>query len=302
LALVIAVVPTFGPDHAVVARLERLRTLVDGLIVVDDGSPDSAAPVLERIEALDARLIRSPRNLGIAHALNRGIEAALADGADYVLTVDQDTDLPPEYVQRCLDTFAAANAVTRLGIVCVDAVNGRPSLPTWYSPEGLGLVPEAIQTGFLISRECLQETGLLDERLFIDCVDTEYCLRARDRGFRIAVASGTDVRHALGRRAPMRPFGIPLRRAGRTASYQYHPPLRRYYITRNNIDLLLRYARARPRWVLGVIRREYPPAVTTLVCGPQRLRQGLAFAAGLVHGLRRRRGPVPRALGLLLRG
>lgn len=291
---VIAVVPTFRPGEDVAGRLSDLRGQVDRVIVVDDGSGTAADAVLERIAQGGATVLRLERNSGIAVALNRGVERALDDGADYVLNVDQDTDLPPDYVATALEVFVHANPVTRIGVVCVDAVNGAPALPTWTSPEGFGLVPEAIQTGFVISRECLETAGLFDERLVIDTVDTEYCLRVRDAGFRIAVATGTNIGHSIGRRAELRPFGVPVRHAsGRVATYQYHSPFRRYYIARNNIDLMLRNVRRRPRWVLTVLKREMRGMIVSMVSGPQRIAQVLAITTGTIHGLTRRRGMIP---------
>jgi rhamnosyltransferase len=296
------VVPTFHPDDGVVGRLRDLARQVDRVIVVDDGSGRSADAALADAAASGIEGHRRERNAGIAAALNTGVRGALDDGADYVVNVDQDTDLPEDYVGIALGIFARANAVTRLGIVAVDAVNGAPALPTWVSPEGFGLVPEAIQTGFVISRECLEHGGLFDERLVIDCVDTEYCLRVRDRGFRIAVAKGTDIRHSIGRRAELRPFGIPLRHreSGRIATYQYHSPFRRYYIARNNIDLILRNVLRRPRWVGAVLRREMGGMIVSMVSGPQRIAQVLAITTGTVHGLVRRRGMIPGWLKSLI--
>ena len=290
----IAVVPTYHPDASVVQRLLALADQVDQVVVVDDGSGPSADEHLERVAAEGIVVERLERNSGIAAALNTGVRRALADGADFVVNVDQDTDLPPGYVATARSLFAKSNPVTRLGIVCVDAVNGAPALPTWVSPEGFGLVPEAIQTGFVISRDCLETVGLFDERLVIDCVDTEYCLRVRDSGFRIAVAKGTDIRHSIGRRAELRPFGVPLRHAsGGIATYQYHSPFRRYYIARNNIDLMLRNVRKRPRWVLTVLKREMGGMVISMVSGPQRIAQVFAITTGTLHGLARRRGMIP---------
>lgn len=299
---VIAVVPTYHPDDGVLERLQDLARQVDRVIVVDDGSGSSASDVLDRIEASGMEVQRLARNSGIAAALNAGVRAALDDAADYVVNLDQDTFLPADYVAAALRIFERANPVTRIGVVAVDAVNGAPALPTWTSPEGFGLVPEAIQTGFVISRECLEVAGLFDERLVIDCVDTEYCLRVRDRGFRIAVARGTDIRHSIGRRAELRPFGIPMRHrpSGRIATYQYHSPFRRYYIARNNIDLVLRNLRRRPRWVAAVARRETGGMIVSMVSGPQRIAQVLAITTGTMHGLVRRRGMIPGWLKSLI--
>ncbi|MFF2273383.1 glycosyltransferase [Agromyces sp. NPDC058136] len=297
---VVAIVPTFHPEADVVPRLAALRTQVDRLLVVDDGSGPSA--VLDTLEGVADRVVRSRENTGIAAALNAGMRLALESDAEYVLTVDQDTDLPPGYVRTALDLFARANPVTRLGMVVVDGVNGHPAIPPSQSPEGFGLVPEAIQTGSLIHVEVLREAGLLDERLFIDCVDTEYCLRVREAGFRIAVASGTDIAHSIGRRAPLRPFGIALRHDdGRVATYQYHSPFRRYYIARNNIDLLLRYGPRQPRWAYRVVRRETGGMIVSMVSGPQRLKQVLAITTGTVHGVVRRRGRMPAWLSRAVR-
>ncbi|WP_172979870.1 glycosyltransferase [Agromyces agglutinans] len=301
MARVIAIVPTYHPDDDVQERLAKLAAQVERVIVVDDGSGAAADAVLGRISDDGHIVVRLDRNRGIAGALNEGVRMALDQGADFVVNLDQDTVLPLEYVATALAVFESANPVTNIGIVCVDRVNGAPALPTWTSPEGFGLVPEAIQTGFVISRECLETAGMFDEGLVIDTVDTEYCLRVRDHGFRIAIARGTDIRHAIGRRAELRPFGIPMRHPdGRIATYQYHSPFRRYYIARNNIDLIFRNARKRPRWVLAVAKRETGGMITSIVSGPQRLAQLLAISVGTFHGLIRRRGMIPAWLRRLI--
>lgn len=298
-----AVVPTFRPDEALLAGLHSLLAQVSAVIVVDDGSPADPQGILARAETLGCRIVRSATNNGIAAALNTGARLAIADDADYVLTLDQDTVLPGHYVSDCVAAFRIASPQTRLGIVCTDRVNGQPSIPEHYTAEGLGLVREAIQSGFLISAECLAECGLFDERLFIDCVDTEYCLRIARYGFRIAVGPGTDITHSLGEQASLRPFGIArFDERGQPRTYEYHGPYRQYFITRNNVDLFLRYARIRPRWVISAIKRQLPPSWTTIVSGPQRWRQLCATLIGAIHGLARKRGPLSPRLRRILTG
>lgn len=289
---VVAVVPTYRPDASVLARLAALRGQVDSLIVVDDGSPVASAPVLADIEGAGFEVVRSPQNAGIAAALNTGIRLALSRGADYLLTLDQDSVLPDDYVAGCLRVFETAGPTTNLGIVCADSINGSPTRSGEFTPEGIGLLRVAIQSGFLISADCLRECGLFDERLVIDYVDTEYCLRIARHGYRVAAAPGTDIEHALGERVPLRVFGVVVKRDGEVATFEYHGPLRRYYITRNGIDLSLRFLRSQPRWVVSNLRQESRPFVQTISSGPQRARLLLAVGAGLVHGLLRLRGPA----------
>ncbi|MCU1586472.1 MAG: hypothetical protein JWM49_3028 [Microbacteriaceae bacterium] len=299
---VIAIVPTFRADYGLLDGLAALSPQVDAIIVVDDASPEESAGILAQVERAGYEVVRRSVNGGIAAALNTGIGIALERGARFVLTIDQDTVLPHHYVSDCLTAFVIASPATRLGIVCTDRVNGQPSIPEHYTEEGLGLVREAIQSGFLIRAEVFAECGLFDERLFIDCVDTEYCLRIARHGYRIAVGPGTDIIHSLGEQVPLRPFGVSVRdkTTGEIETYEYHGPTRRYFITRNNVDLVLRYARIRPRWALSAIRRELRPAYTTIVAGPRRGKQLLATLIGAVHGLVRRRGPLSPGLRRVL--
>lgn len=297
---VMAVVPTFRPDPSVPSRVESLLKQAERVIVVDDGSPAEYGAVLDELERAGAEVIRSAENRGIAAALNVGTRRALKLGASHVATFDQDTWAPPEYLRVALGVFERANAATRIGVVASDLVNGHPAIPASQSPEGLGLVPEAIQSGMVISAECLTVCGLFDERLFIDCVDTEFCARVLRHGFRISIALGTNLRHALGEQVPQRPFGIRLVRNGAPRTYQYHSPYRRYFITRNNIDLCFRFARSRPRWVLTILRREVPTGIIVVVSGPRRIKHAIALLAGTVDGLLRRRGPMPAHVRRLL--
>jgi len=56
-------------------------------IVVDDGSSDNSAQVAETAGAV---VIRHPVNLGQGAALQTGIEFALSEGADFIVTFDAD--------------------------------------------------------------------------------------------------------------------------------------------------------------------------------------------------------------------
>ena len=290
---------TFRPDRDVVERARIHARQIDKLIVVDDGSPHSS--VLDELNDANFEVIRLTENSGIAKALNVGMQAALDQGADYILNLDQDSVLDSDYMGRVLETFRGAARATKLGVVLTDSVNHQPSIPPKYSPEGFGLLEEGIQSGLVVSAACLRGAGMLDERLFIDCVDIEFCLRVRDHGWNIAVAPGANITHSLGEQEPYRPFGRQRFADGKVVTFQYHKPFRQYYITRNNIDLCLRNLRRRPRWVVSVGRRELVPTVKTLIGSSQRRKQWLAVTVGTWHGLIRRRGKIPTWLASAVR-
>lgn len=291
---VIAVVTLYRPDAFVLPRIIELSEQVDHVIAVDDGSPADYYEMLDKIEQNGFQVIRLSSNSGIAKALNAGIEIALSSGATFILTIDQDTTLEKSYVAKCLEVFRSSSKATSIGVVATDSVNSQPSIPGKYSPEGFGLVGEHIQSGMLISKECIESAGGMDERLFIDCVDTEFCARVLDSNFSIAIAPGSNILHSLGRREAYRPFGLrQFDEYGEEVTYQYHPPFRQYYIVRNNIDLCFRYFRKNPRWVASIIRREFKPRILPLYAGPSRLASFLAVCLGTAHGVMRRRGKIP---------
>jgi rhamnosyltransferase len=287
---VIAVIPTYQPDEHLITRLAALSGQVDRIVIVDDGSPST--DVLDRVAEAGFDVIRSRANRGIASALNVGCRMALEDGADLVLTLDQDSEIPADYVDACASIFGGAAAATRLGALSPGSINGAPSLPPRASPEGIGIVDVAIQSGLMVERSCLRASGLFDERLFIDGVDTEFCLRIGLLGYRIGVVPNTDLKHELGLKASLRPFGVQVKSRGRQVSYEYHGPYRRYFMSRNAVDIWLRYGRVKGRWVLSDIKHEYAPTVTTLVSGPHRMLQLLSTLVGVFDGLRRKRGPM----------
>ncbi|HEX9625647.1 MAG TPA: glycosyltransferase family 2 protein [Acidiferrobacterales bacterium] len=111
------------PSHAVVIpayneaatlRDVATRALAQArrVIVVDDGSSDATAA---SVAGLPVTLLRNDANLGKAASLWRGMQAALTDGADAVITLDGDGQHAPEDIPRLLAAAAARPASLIIG-------------------------------------------------------------------------------------------------------------------------------------------------------------------------------------------
>lgn len=236
-----AVVVFYRPDRACVARANRLAE--SGLcVVVDNTEQVSDAGAL----GLDARIIyvSNGENLGVATAINQGIERLLQEGCDKALIFDQDSEPSarllselPRLLQRELDRgvrvalIGPAYEDVRLGGVAPFVRFGY-----WRLQRVIPLGEEPVNVDFLItSGSCVnlavwQEVGPMDDRLFIDFVDLEWCIRARSKGYVILGAPTVRLKHELG--------GEPVNVLGR--SYPGHSALRHYYMFRNAVELMKR--------------------------------------------------------------
>src|SRR5579871_2897477 len=104
------VIPMFNEEAgaarcvaAVTAALPALGRR-SGLIVVEDGSGDGTAAVLDRARGagVDFTLVRHDRNRGYATALRTGAAEAHRQGYEYVLFMDSDLTNPPEHIAHFL--------------------------------------------------------------------------------------------------------------------------------------------------------------------------------------------------------
>jgi len=230
-----SVIVAYQPDTA--RLLEMTGVLRDnglGVIVVDNSEPPAELELGEGIE-----VIALNENLGIAAAQNIGIRRALEEGSDAIVFFDQDSRIQPELLMTLLQAIDIleprivapvffdekrgfeypAIRVDRWGL----RTKVRPS--TWGAPAPVDII---ISSGSAANRAALDTVGLMDEALFIDHVDTEWCLRARSRGIPIEVLPQARMLHSIG------DDSINLR----IARVPVHSAYRRYYRVRNALLLL----------------------------------------------------------------
>ena len=111
-AHVAAVVPAYHVARELVDVLRPMPALFTTIIVVDDASTDDTAAVAERYSEIDPRIIviRHEQNRGVGGAMITGFKRALEAGADVVVKIDGDGQMPlwlvPQLVQPLIDGTA----------------------------------------------------------------------------------------------------------------------------------------------------------------------------------------------------
>ncbi|HET8737306.1 MAG TPA: DUF2062 domain-containing protein [Pricia sp.] len=86
-------VPTYNNAGTLPRVLDGILQLTQNLIVVNDGSTDGTAEILEVFPGIDQ--IHLPKNKGKGNALNVGFKEALKRGYDFGITIDSDGQHSP---------------------------------------------------------------------------------------------------------------------------------------------------------------------------------------------------------------
>ncbi|POH58455.1 glycosyltransferase [Arthrobacter glacialis] len=281
-----AVVSLYNPDAGVVAHCAALMEQVGHVVAVDDGSPNDCQGILAQLESMGAQVVRLRRNSGIAGALNAGIRAAREHASNpvFILTMDQDSLLEPGYTAKLLAAHevARANGVT-VGMVAPGSISGLPTRRRGAHKDTL-LGGEPIQSGLLIPCEALDSIGLLMEELFIDGVDTEFYLRARDAGMESVLAPEARLEHALGSMVVASLFGIKIAPGGRPLRIRTAASYRYYYVFRNRLLLLRKYWRTQPAWALKGVLADYRHLAIVTALAPGRGKRLASALAGVRDG------------------
>lgn len=225
-----AVVTTFAPDGSLAANLRLVSPQVALVVLVDDTGTDhedeSASYPIENLV-----VIRNPANVGIARALNLGIACAAARGYEWIVTLDDDTRVVPDYLDKVY-AFVVSGKIANLGIVALS--RSTDDSPTRASPDGYRIRRNIITSGSVAPLELFQKLGGFSEDLFIDLVDFDFCCRVRKLGRALVVLNAVGMKHQVGHSESRRLLGY------RTTVY-HHSPFRLYYQTRNAITFARRH-------------------------------------------------------------
>jgi rhamnosyltransferase len=293
---VVAVVTAFNPGESLIATCAAADKQVEQVVVVDDGSPRDVSDMLGECRSRGWTVIESADNGGIARALNLGVTHALSRGADAVLTLDQDTIIDDDYVQRALAHLDLAESLDLPDVMLSTSTINDLVAPFWFAHKGLTLAFEPIQSGLLITRSLFEKVGLFEEDLFIDCVETEFYLRARAHGGHALVIPGAGIEHLMGqprRWVAPRPLRWVLRGSLGSFEFREDAAFRHYYIMRNRWTVYRRYARSEPLWCAVSVFKDSLARAGVFMFGSRRLARMYLTASGFRASVRGETGKIP---------
>lgn len=106
----LAALPVFNEVDYVDPILDEVKRYADHILVVDDGSTDGTAEVLDR--RCDITVVRHPQNQGYGAALRSAFNYALDAGFDGIVTLDCDGQHQPKRIPRFIEAAKSADIVS----------------------------------------------------------------------------------------------------------------------------------------------------------------------------------------------
>jgi GT2 family glycosyltransferase len=250
------------------------------VIIVDNGSTDRSVERLRDWYGDAVTILENAENLGFAAGVNVGIRWALAQGAQSVLLLNNDTVVAPDMI--CHLTSFAADAPQGGVLGPVIYFYDRPQrvwrfgdrehrwlpvplqLPESFLSDGTRRpfrVDYVTACGMLVRREVFDAIGLLDERFFMYFEDADFCRRAREAGYQVWCVPQARMWHKVSLSASkQRPAMRYAEAWGRAQFYRKHPHgcsrlLTSAYLVAQSIATTLRdilsgdWGLIRPQWM-----------------------------------------------------
>ena len=271
-----AVVTAYHPDERLAAVVESALLSCE-FVVVADNTPGDAPSLADKLADPRVRVLRSGRNRGLAAALNAGLAELPAEAAA-VLFLDQDSVLPPELVAGLVAQLAEDPRIGVVGPTPVDADTGGRYERMADRYAAVDDRPSIITSGMLVRRSCFAAVPGFREDFFVDCVDSDFCLRVRRTGSRVVRDAALVLPHSVG-------SGRDHRLGPLSVRVLHYPAWRHYWIARNGLVLSREYFGTERSFVLTNALFTARWLLVTTLFDDRRRSSVPALLRGLLDGL-----------------
>jgi rhamnosyltransferase len=279
-----AVIVSYNPTPHILKLARSLILQFSSVIVVDNGSNNDSISLLKMLESISGITVHyNENNLGIAIALNKGIEYALDLGCEWVGTFDQDSLPSSNYLETMIDSYEecrnnnlvaiiSPRYLTKTGLVSFGSYSEKKTIEKYL------VVKSTMTSGNLIKLDKIKDIGRFDEDFFIDYVDHEFCLRVRRNGFKIIESCNSLLQHELGSPETHSIAGINII----TTNHSY---IRRYYKYRNMVKMIFKHVLFEPEILYPMLKSILTEPLKIIFFEEGKLKKIHYIIKGITHGL-----------------
>jgi len=224
----------YHPDSNVIFNINTYYSSVDCLVIIDNSETNNQNLQNEIQKKFPSVIYRKlNRNAGIAAALNIACDIAIKNSCSWILTMDQDSSFRPSEMTQMIEGISSAQTLFKnIGIISPFHVLHEDQ--TINTVQRYAVKNIVMTSGNLLNLTAYTAIGTFEEKLFMDYVDYEYCLRLRKNNYSIVQDNFVHLKHALGNFKINKIFTQKI-------GVSNHNSLRRYYMTRNSLYVGFKY-------------------------------------------------------------
>jgi len=147
-----AVLPAYNEAKTIASVVKEVKDKVDEVIVIDDGSGDLTADLAQQA---GAKVLTHFLNRGQGAALQTGINFALNQGADIIVTFDADGQHNPDDIKRVVQPLLLGEVEVVLGSRFLKSKSNIPlvrkfilRMAVWFTRLYTGIAVTDVHNGF----------------------------------------------------------------------------------------------------------------------------------------------------------
>jgi rhamnosyltransferase len=234
----------YNPKVFVFKNIESYLGHLDILYVIDN-SEIIDVQFANTLKLISSKIVYVPqsKNVGIASALNIAARLAINSKYNWLLTMDQDSYF---YDGEFFDIWLIdIGNDGKIGLLAASYTDKYDQWQRVYS-NNFNEIHFAITSGNIINLEAWSFTKGFEDKLFIDEVDHDYCLKLRKYKYKILTSKKILMGHMIGEFHEMESKAI-----GEKKKLILHNPSRYYYMSRNVLYVCKRYFFTDVKFVLS---------------------------------------------------
>lgn len=228
---------TFNPD------INLLKQNIDSIInqvrevVIFDNNSSNINEIKELVKKfVNIKMFISERNEGIAYALNRLMQYGKENKYQWMLSLDQDSICPNDYIKNM---GSILDSLDNIGILAPTIVDRNTGIIGYKFKEKYKDVKNAITSGSITNISAWKDVNGYDNKMFIDCVDFDFSYRLRKKGYRVVQTSLVELNHSVGEGKKCKFLFFTVNNYEHTAFRCFYMAQNRIYYPKKNKDFLL---------------------------------------------------------------
>lgn len=185
------VVVLYNPKDEYINNYKNISSIFDDVFFIDNSTAPNEFIVNSIKTIKNAKYVSLNGNKGIAFAMNEGINDAIKNNPDYILTMDQDSIFPIDRIED-IKKILSDNLDSKYGIISLNYNSSETEL-------NIREVPWWIASGNFINVKAYKNLKRgINVDLFIDGVDQDFCHSFLESGYKVGIIPGISLKHQIG--------------------------------------------------------------------------------------------------------